>query len=181
MSTPAHTPSVPQRGSTFPGLADIFPDVGAQSPAPAKPKPKRPPVDDRFPDLAPAPEQGSLKGRSAEGLGTGRSMPGVSFEGKNTVPAAASHSVRTDAPHVVQSVTESSHYHIESSMTGITPPCAPEPAPPTQAQQAQTNADAAYDLPALAGLRHFVFDRGSVVQGLLYGEILGKPKALRHG
>ncbi|MDO5112558.1 MAG: hypothetical protein Q4E65_09645 [Clostridia bacterium] len=176
------TPAVPQRRSAFPGFDDIFPDVG-NAPAPAKPKPKapvRPPVDDRFPDLTPAPKRGSLQGRSSEGFGTGRSMPNSAAEGKHTTyTPTISQSVQTDAVHTVQAMTESDHYHIESSMTGIAPPCAPEIAPPTQAQQAQTSADAAYNLPVAAGLRHFAFDRTSVVQGLLYGEILGKPKALR--
>lgn len=181
---PDRTPARPRQSSVFPGLEDLFPDVDTSPARPApqrKPQPpRRMPADDRFPDLTPAPKQGSLGNRTSEGLGTGRSMADRSGEGKSGAYQAAVQSVQPGARHVVQAMTESSHHHMESSMTGIEPACPPEAAPPTQAQQAQTKADAAYNLPTAAGRRQFAFDRGSVVQGFLYGEILGKPRALRH-
>lgn len=182
-SAPARTPVRPRQSSVFPGLEDLFPDVNAPAsrPAPQKQQPRRMPADDRFPDLTPAPKpkQGSLSGTTSEGLGTGRSMADRSGEGKGGAYQAAAQSVQPGARHVVQAMTETSHRHVESSMTGIDPVCPPEAAAPTQAQQAQTKADAAYNLPIAAGQRQFAFDRSSVVQGFLYGEILGKPKALR--
>ena len=72
--------------------------------------------------------------------------------------------------HVVQSTLEGGHTHTESSMTGeetCPPPKAaarkPEPAP----------------VPAANARGLLSFETNSVLQGILYAEILGKPKALQ--
>lgn len=166
---------------------DRFPDV-APRPAPRPVRPARPrPADDRFPDLTPR-DTGSMPYTSLEGGGRGVSMAYESTEGTGGVGSIAytsaegpggesgrlSHmdvTLRQTPEHVVQALTESDHTHMESSMTGAAP-CPPDSAP-SVAQH-----DAAYAIrdtasPAAA----FVFDRPSAIRGVLYAEILGKPRA----
>ena len=124
---------------------------------------------------------------SGEGVGTGGSLGGVSAEGRGmegSLSAASSEGVGLGGSlgggpsmaypmHVVQPFTEGSHSHVESSMAGdITcPPSLPRrPAASRQPVPAASSARTAYNL---------AFDRTSLLQGLLYGEILGKPRALR--
>ncbi len=72
--------------------------------------------------------------------------------------------------HVVQPFTESAHAHTESSMTGVT--------------ECEEQNRTAYVInseakPELVLARSLPLDERSVVRGILYAEILGKPKALR--
>lgn len=77
--------------------------------------------------------------------------------------------------HVLEASSISGHAHTESSMTGRPAPCPPPKAAPVVA--------AASPIPEHAGVNigkmRLRFDGDSVAAGLLYGEILGKPKALR--
>lgn len=78
--------------------------------------------------------------------------------------------IQTTLTHVVKPVTESAHAHTESSMGGG------EHCPPavqTATIPAPTASEARVYLPKLG------FTRDEVVKGILYAEILGKPKALR--
>ena len=71
--------------------------------------------------------------------------------------------------HVVQSTLEGGHTHTESSMTGeeaCPPPQAAAKTQPVQAPAANTGS-------------LLSFQTNSVLQGVLYAEILGKPKALQ--
>ena len=73
--------------------------------------------------------------------------------------------------HVVQSTLEGGHTHTESSMTGE------ESCPPPKAaaqKQPETAKSPAENAGALLS-----FQTNSVLQGVLYAEILGKPKALQ--
>ena len=74
--------------------------------------------------------------------------------------------------HVVTSTLEGGHTHTESSMTG-------EEAcpPPKAAMQKQTAEKAPAANAATGGL--ISFQPNNVLQGVLYAEILGKPKALQ--
>ena len=73
--------------------------------------------------------------------------------------------------HVVTSTLEGGHTHTESSMTGEES-CPP----PTPAAQ---HPAAAVQTPAANAGTLLSFQTNSVLQGVLYSQILGKPKALQ--
>ena len=95
-------------------------------------------------------------------------------------PAAAGKGQQTKASpyagtprytHVVTSTLEGGHTHTESSMTGeeaCPPPKAAAPKPVEKGEKAVPAAGALLD-----------FQTNSVLRGVLYAEILGKPKALQ--
>lgn len=170
---------------------DRFPDL---APRKAPPRTAQALADDRFPDLTP--RKAPLRTASSslnEGLGSSGSMRVSSSEGIGS--GGSLKMSMNEAPqsrHSVKPMTESTHAHTESSMSGIIESCPPEISdiqtaanaaynvPSAARLEVQSAANAAYNLPdaAVQGKR-FSFERGSVTQGLLYGEILGKPKALR--
>lgn len=155
---PAYTPpptanSLP--GGAFEWLEDIFtpqPQPGAQPYAP--------------PYAQPA--SGSLSYDSSEGLGADGG--GSSLEGMASLDSREGLSLRGSSlstlTHVVRPFTEGDHSHTESSITGDIP------CPPARESALQAGAQA---LPSL-GLR---LDAAGVRQGILYAEILGKPRALQ--
>ena len=108
---------------------------------------------------------GSMEYESTEGLGSteGRARP-----------------VSVSIRHVVKPMTESDHSHVESSATGIEEDCYDafdEPTAPTREKDAYAIGGERRSLPY--GL---AFNKNAAVQGLLYAEILGQPKARRgHG
>lgn len=104
----------------------------------------------------PVPASGSLAYDSSEGLNPVGDAEGVSLEGMR-------------GSHVVRPFTEGTHSHIESSLTGDIP------CPPVSAFQGGLPPRAAHRQ-ADTGLR---LDLAGVRQGLIYAEILGKPRALR--
>ncbi len=87
-------------------------------------------------------------------------------------PAASAYGGTPRYTHVVQSTLEGGHTHTESSMTGEEA-CPP---PKTVAQKQPETGSHAVDTGANALLN---FQTNSVLQGVLYAEILGKPKALQ--
>ena len=108
----------------------------------------------------------------------------------------ATPSAAPQRPHVVQPSRATGHAHTESSMTGFEacPPGADRPlaerldafkaakapakdAPRPAAPVGRETAPRPAVLPAQAPFR---FDPAEVRNGLIYAEILGKPKALRH-
>ncbi len=101
---------------------------------------------------------------------TSGSMNYASSEGLSTEGESAARG--TTLRHVVKPMTESHHFHTESSMTGRDVPCEDSYAE-AEVADAYSNAeqDAAYSLD--------ITDREKIIQGVLYSEILGKPKALR--
>lgn len=90
-----------------------------------------------------------------------------------TVPASAKkqeeHTDHVHSNHVVAPSFYSGHAHQESSMTGSGLTCAP-----VEVRKAPEKAP---DAPSKK--LELDFDGDSVLKGLLYAEILGKPKALR--
>ena len=89
-----------------------------------------------------------------------------------TKPAAGgSYSGTPRYTHVVTSTLEGGHTHTESSMTGE------EACPPPKAVPMKPAA-AVKDSNANAGLL-LSFEPGNVLQGVLFSEILGKPKSLQ--
>ncbi|MBE5784841.1 MAG: hypothetical protein E7330_03490 [Clostridiales bacterium] len=125
----------------------------------------------------------TTEGRAAsfEGMsvsGEGMSAPGAYMSGvkrrevkapSTTVPGTAK-----AAKHVVKPLTESVHSHVESSIAGIEKDChVPEDTAPME--------EDAYRIEEAAGPAgiSLAFDRNAAVQGLLYAEILGKPRAMR--
>jgi len=72
--------------------------------------------------------------------------------------------------HVVTSTLEGGHTHTESSLTGE------EDCPPVQAAKPVQGAE--QSAPAEQG-NLLGFDSNSVLQGVLYAQILGKPKAIQ--
>ena len=72
--------------------------------------------------------------------------------------------------HVVTSTLEGGHTHTESSLTGE------EDCPPTQPAKPELGAE--QSAPAARGSL-LGFDGNSVLQGVLYAQILGKPKAIQ--
>lgn len=73
-------------------------------------------------------------------------------------------------PHVVAPSRGSDHYHTESSMTGFVQDSMPvkHTAPAAGSKQPEKKSS-----PELR------FDRDALLSGFIYGEILGKPKAIR--
>lgn len=116
---------------------------------------------------------GSMAYDSPEGAGSGGSPTGPSFEGMGgsregeDLPEQVAAAGLSTITHVVRPFTESEHSHTESSITGDIP------CPPARAGQPAAPALAH---PAHAGLR---LDHSGVRQGILYAEILGKPRALQ--
>ena len=72
--------------------------------------------------------------------------------------------------HVVTSTLEGGHTHTESSLTGE------EDCPPVQAAKPVPGAE--QSAPAEQG-NLLGFDSNSILQGVLYAQILGKPKAIQ--
>ena len=103
-----------------------------------------------------AAKSGSLDYDSSEGLST---------EGESAARG-------TTLRHVVKPMTESHHSHTESSMAGRDVPCEDSYAE-TEAADAysSTEQSTAYSVD--------ITNRERIIQGVLYSEILGKPKALR--
>ena len=107
------------------------------------------------------------------------SAPGTSKwpcqQGAQTQPqkktAGASYGGTPKYSHVVTSTLEGGHTHTESSMTGEE--ACPPPKPIAQKPAAAAQTPAANDGALLS------FKTNSVLQGILYAEILGKPKALQ--
>lgn len=120
---------------------------------------------------------GSLEYVSTEGEALRGDTEGYSTEGRGLdgTLVAAKPSLR----HVVRPVTESRHAHTEESMEGREAECAEDY--DQQDSYEQTGRDA-YALDAEArelpfGIR--LADKGDVLRGLVYAEILAKPRALR--
>ncbi len=114
---------------------------------------------------------GSLGGASGEGMGGTGSLGGSAPQG----PARRKGDpIKSTLRHAVQPVTESGHGHVESSITGVEGPCA-EDYTDAHSEDAYALSTAGHELPF--GMK--LDERDSVIQGMLYAEILGKPKALR--
>ncbi len=146
-----------------------------QPPRPVQQRSARPQPDPRFYDTPAQParaqsapaqqgryaQTGSLSYASTEGM-QGDSTEGIGARVSTNVSA----SVKSRVSHTVRPVTESAHAHEETSITGIMPDCPDE-----------TIEEKAVSAPKAPLLR---FDHEAVVSGLIYSEILGRPKALRH-
>ncbi len=109
----------------------------------------------------------SSEGRGASG--EGMSAPVMKPERPEGSPRPAAPTVR----HIVKPLTESGHSHVESSISGIED-CYDTPEAETPAGDAYAIGGEERTLPY--GL---TFNQSAAVQGLLYAEILGKPKGLR--
>lgn len=162
-------------------IDDIFPELSNIE--------RTKPRDDRFPDLPPKTAKGGGSAKTSpqkrafsdtEGSALGGSLEGTAMERAALYSELQADVGKTPA-HIVKPLTESSHRHMESSLEGVQAECAPE-AELAPAAPLAPDASQAYVIPAARGIsgRMFAFDRASVTQGFLYGEILGKPKALRH-
>lgn len=118
---------------------------------------------------------GSMNYASTEGSGVsaeGSAAPG-SLGGTKPLQARPHPVTASVTQHVVKPLTESTHRHVESSMTGIEEchePAVPQPHERDAYARGTERAELPYGL---------VFNRDAVTQGVLYAEILGKPKALR--
>ncbi|MEG1547467.1 MAG: hypothetical protein RR232_04950 [Clostridia bacterium] len=135
---------------------------------------------------------GSMDYESSEGRAVSASVEGssIGFEGSSdpaTPPLGRSTMVAaggSDLRHDVKPITESSHSHTESSITGFTE-CEVDNSSAFAAAAAEAvtvAADAAYDIELNSTTGHILrFDHSSVVQGFIYGEILSKPRARRCG
>lgn len=118
---------------------------------------------------------GSMNYVSTEGGGVsaeGSAAPG-SLGGTKPLQARPHPVTASVTQHVVKPLTESTHRHVESSMTGIEEchePAVPQPHERDAYARSAEQAELPYRL---------MFNRDAVTQGVLYAEILGKPKALR--
>lgn len=120
-----------------------------------------------------------MGGYSGEGASVAGDTEGYSTEGRREgkTLAAAKSSLR----HAVKSVTESRHAHTESSMTGIQQECEEDYDPHARDSYDLGGADA-YALASDAqAMPYGIALRGGedIARGVLYAEILGKPRALR--
>ena len=138
---------------------DIFPAVTP---------PPRPQVRSQQAGTPQGAQSGSMAGASSEG----RHRPIMATEAEKAqrnqprLNAELSHRNVAAPMHVVKPITESAHTHMETSMTGFTD-CQPVPLLTVLAEEEQA--------PAV----NMEFSRSALVQGILYSEILGKPRALR--
>lgn len=114
--------------------------------------------------------RGSLQGGSTEGWGAGGSLGGGA-----PIPEGP---LRPSFPHTVQSLTESPHRHMETSLTGDVP-CPPVALVKPQPQR--TGKYGAQPVPVVlsAHAYNLSFAPEDVRKGILYAEILNKPRALR--
>lgn len=101
----------------------------------------------------------SSEGRSTEG-GGGHKRPPLARE---TMP-------KPSLNHVVKPMTESHHSHTEASISGREAKCEERY---TEAEDAYSGAEQRTAYAVDMG------DREKIIQGILYSEILSKPKALR--
>lgn len=138
--------------------ADPQRQPAAPKAAPARSAPNRtsPPASPAAPSKFPTP---------------GASKWGGSPAKPQAKPATASYGGTPRYTHVVQSTLEGGHTHTESSMTGE------EACPPPKAAAVKRPEPVASPAQPRGGL--LGFDTNSVLQGVLYAEILGKPKALQ--
>ena len=123
---------------------------------------------------APLPTSGSMAYDSMEGFGAAETMSEAYLEGmpmpasSNSELLVSSESSLSSITHVVRPFTESGHHHTESSLSGDEP-CPPE----------QTASSSPVPLKAQATPLGLRMDHYGVRQGLIYAEILGRPKALQ--
>ena len=138
--------------------ADPHRQPAAPKAAPARSAPNRtsPPASPAAPSKFPTP---------------GASKWGGSPAKPQAKPATANYGGTPRYTHVVQSTLEGGHTHTESSMTGE------EACPPPKAVQAKHTEPAKAASETAGALLDF--QANSVLQGVLYAEILGKPKALQ--
>ena len=133
----------------------------------------------RSPQSRPASSKASTTTKSTT-LSKTPSAPGTSkwpWPERNTAQpqkkaAAASYSGTPRYTHAVTSTLEGGHTHTESSMTGEE-----ECPPPKAAANKHVSEEAPTANSAAGGLLSFTAN--GVLQGVLYAEILGKPKALQ--
>ena len=137
------------------GRSARFPDEFAPAPAKPKPQPRQMMMDDLPKRKEPTPVEQEIRRRAEQ----------QKKQQARTAP------IDTTLTHVVKPVTESRHAHTESSMGGGES-CPPKEAP-VMPLAVHMSTEPKVDLPKLG------FSREEVVRGLLYAEILGKPKALR--
>lgn len=125
----------------------------------------------------------TLEGRAAsfEGAavtGEGMSAAGAYMPGEKrreiTAPTVTVPGMAKAARHVVKPLTESAHGHVESSISGVDASCHTPDDPILEEEDAYRISEG-----TAAPQFSLAFDRNATVQGLLYAEILGKPRALR--
>jgi len=146
-----------------------FPDYYEEAPVLPK-KPRIEPVEDpRFPVWQEYPAKKPAAPVSEEGS--------HSREGTTSMPrqrAVQTVEVRVETHvgrrHVLEASSVTGHAHTESSISGSKGACPPVAAPVLRETRQSEPQTAAVKLQ---------FDQNNLASGLLYGEILGKPKALR--
>ena len=138
--------------------ADPHRQPAAPKAAPARSAPNRtsPPASPAAPSKFPTP---------------GASKWGGSPAKPQAKPATANYGGTPRYTHVVQSTLEGGHTHTESSMTGE------EACPPPKAAAARHPEAEPVAAANVGGL--LSFQPNSVLQGVLFSEILGKPKSQR--
>lgn len=153
--------TVPPAYAPPPTAMDTLPDAAFDWPK------QRPTFEGR------APAGGSLGYDSPEGLGSLDSTNSASLEGMHGSLEGDSilgEPSRSSFTHVVRASSEGNHSHVESSLTGNIP-CPP-------VSKSSTSARAVHQPDA----RGLALDLAGVRQGIIYAEILGKPRALQaHG
>lgn len=155
------TAEAQKRRTAFPEKGNLAPGAGSV----------------RNPQNRSAPNKPSTASKSAT-LSKTPSAPGTSkwpWPTQNSPQQKKSTSSYGGTPqytHVVTSTLEGGHTHTESSMTGEDP--CPPPKPVTKKQTVEKAPAANTNPGALLN-----YQPNSVLQGVIYAEILGKPKALQ--
>ena len=126
-------------------------------------------------EVRPSPSAASQRS-SASGRGVDSKWPWPTAEEKAKSKAKPAQSPNYGGTprftHVVTSTLEGGHTHTESSMTGE------EPCPPPKPNDLRQHPEAEKS-PAANANTLLNFQPNSVLQGVLYAEILGKPKSLQ--
>ena len=143
-----------------------FPEDGSRQTQPRpSTAPVSQPVRQQRPTRPPVPAQ-----RTAAAAGSRMTVPAAA-ENRAAPQARVAATQQSTLDHVIQPSSQGGHSHMESSMQGLAPcpPQKPVIRPATKPAEDRP-------LPLAAGLN---FNRDALVNGILYAEILGKPKALR--
>ncbi|OQB24977.1 MAG: hypothetical protein BWY11_00743 [Firmicutes bacterium ADurb.Bin182] len=149
-----------------PGQQRGFPDRPMQQPInPVRPEPAR---SARFPDEFEGSPFGSAEGKHPQGSIVFESKEGLETESQYKKGASPStlQSTYKSALHTVKASSAGGHAHQETSMTSFV-----ECPPGSEPVQTPPAVD-------ISGYR-LSFAKNSIVQAILFSEILGKPKALR--
>lgn len=149
-------PQPPPQARPAAPFSPYFPDVQAEGPVP--PAPGMPQARGMQPPPRPVQQKPMREGMQAAPVT--RMQQG---------PASSLTELHQTERHTLTPSGKTGHAHQETSMTGFEPDCPPE----------KTPRRTALGTDAYAGMPAFTWKPDAVLNGMVYAEILARPKALR--